>query len=335
MRSAVIEKPHAAPLLTERPDLDPGPGQVLIRVRAAGLCGSDLFLQAGGFGSDQFPIVPGHEASGEVVALGAGVPRDALHSTVALYYIENSSRSRWQRSGQVNLGPGITRMGIDVDGAMSEFVLRPWSTCLRPRAPIPPVELALLTDAVATPYHALTSIARIQPGEVAVVIGVGGIGSNAVQLAAMLGARVVAIARSERSRVLADDMGAHAVVTAEQAPALVRRMTRTGADVVLQCGDGDGLSDLAVMVAGPGARIVCVAAHGRWSVPSSALIWRELQIRGSRGFTPEDVAAVQDLYLHGRIGVGHLMTDIRPLDDVARAFADMRDGQSARIVLRP
>lgn len=337
MSAAVLQRVGESPQLVSRPLPVPGVGEVLVRILACGLCGSDVFLANGGFGGELFPVVPGHEAAGEVILAGVGVPGDAVGQVVALWYIDNDPASRWVRTGRPHLGPGVRRMGVDVDGALAEYVVRPWRTCVAPPAAIDPVVLAVLTDALATPYHALTSVARLRPEEHIVVFGVGGIGSNAVQLGKVLGAEVTAVARSERSRDLAWDLGADHVLDATgDVVAQLGAYAPDGADVVMQCADGPAVTELALRLAAPAGRVVLVAASIEpFSVTSVDLIWRELQVRGSRGFTDDDIRAVQRLYLDGRVRVDHLTTDVRPLSQIGEAFENLRAGGSTRIVIVP
>src|SRR6202023_3152525 len=135
----VVELPAVgSPLrLAERPVPEPGPGQALVRVQACGVCGSDLFLQKGGFGpAIALPVVPGHEAAGVVAAVGPGVTEVSTGDQVAVYYIDAPADSVYARRGRPNVGPDIVRMGVDVDGAFAEYVLRPVSTLIRVPAPI-------------------------------------------------------------------------------------------------------------------------------------------------------------------------------------------------------
>ena len=276
--------------LVERPVPEPGPDEIRVRVEACGVCGSDLCLQKGGFGADKLPRVPGHEAAGVVDALGPGVDAFSPGEQVAIWYIDNP-----EPAGRPNLGPGVRRMGVDVDGAFAEYVVRPVRTLVRPRAPVDPVALAVLTDAVGTPYHALVRIARLQAGETLLVLGVGGVGSNAVQLGRDLGARVV-----------------------------------------VQCADSADLDRTAVELAGFGARVVFVGTVPEaFELRASELIWRELALLGSRGFTAEDIAEVIDLHLAGAIRVDHLTANVRPLEEGNEALEDLRAGRVLRSVLRP
>ncbi len=119
---------------TEKPVPEPGPGEVRVRVQACGVCGSDLFLQKGGFGRP-LPIVPGHEASGVVDAVGPDVEGWRPGEQAALYYITTPPGDRWAAQGVPNRSPDVVRMGVDVDGAFAEYVLRPADALIRGAGP--------------------------------------------------------------------------------------------------------------------------------------------------------------------------------------------------------
>ena len=216
--------------LSERPIPMPGPGEVRLRVEACGVCGSDHFLQAGGFGPKVgFPVVPGHEAAGRVDAVGDGVDGWSIGDQAAIYYLTTPAGDPWAAAGRPNISPRVTRMGVDVDGAFAEYVIRPVEALIRPPAPVPPEVLAVLTDAVATPLHGLKRIARVAPGETVVVLGVGGLGSSAVQLAKAFGARVIAVTRSAAKQELARRLGADEVVGGGRRATRSRRCGRSPA----------------------------------------------------------------------------------------------------------
>jgi alcohol dehydrogenase, propanol-preferring len=325
--------------LVERPVPQPGPGQALVRVEACGVCGSDLFLHQGGFGAEKLPRVPGHEAAGVVEALGPGTEGPAPGTRVALYYIDAPPDGTWSRAGRENLDPDLTRMGVDIDGAFAEYVVRPVHTLVVPPAPVDPIALAVLTDAVGTPYHALVRVAGVRRGETVLVIGVGGVGSNAVQLARHLGARVAALTRSDAKLALARELGAEVTVAARgdgKDPARVVAALGAAPDVVVQCVGSPRQDELAIACAGPGARIVLVGASADpFAVTSVALIWKELAVLGSRGFTRADVVEVVDLYLSGAVTVEHLTGGVRPLEQAGDALEDLRAGRGLRSVLAP
>ncbi|HZO63328.1 MAG TPA: zinc-binding dehydrogenase, partial [Gaiellaceae bacterium] len=326
--------------LAERPVPEPGPGQALVRVEACGVCGSDLFLQKGGFGTGiRMPVVPGHEAAGVVAAVGPGVTEVEPGDQVAIWYIDAPVDSVYARRGRPNIGPGVVRMGVDVDGAFAEFVLRPVSTLVPVPAPVDPAALAVLTDAVGTPYHALVKIARLRAGETLAVLGVGGLGSNAVQLGKHLGARVIAVSRSEEKLELARRLGADEVVAAGGEDAVARARAACGGDgpdVVIQCVGSAALDEQAIDLATFGGRVVFVGSSPEhFRARAVEICWKELTLLGSRGFTADDISAVIDLHLAGAIVTDHLTARTRPLEEANDALADLREGRVLRSVIVP
>jgi D-arabinose 1-dehydrogenase-like Zn-dependent alcohol dehydrogenase len=330
-----------APLrLAERPLPEPGEGEVRVRVEACGVCGSDLFLQSGGFGANTpLPAVPGHEAAGVVDAVGAGVDTVDVGDQAALYYITTPRDDRWAALGRPNVSPDVRRMGVDLDGAFAEYVIRPVDALVLPAEHVPPPVLAVLTDAVATPLHALKRVARLQAGETLVVVGIGGLGSNAVQIGKHMGATVIAVSRSESKLTLARDLGADEVVVATRDDAVerVRQVAGGhGAEVVLQCVGSAAVDEQAIAMGGPGGRVVLVGSSlDRFGTRSVDLIWRELAVLGSRGFVPADIKDAVGLYLDGNLAVDHLLEAVRPLEEANDALEDLREGRVLRSVLVP
>jgi alcohol dehydrogenase, propanol-preferring len=338
----VVELPGVGePLrLAGRTVPEPGPGEALVRVQACGVCGSDIFLQKGGFGPKiRMPVVPGHEAAGVVAAVGPDVFEVAPGDQVAVYYIDAPSDSVYARRGRPNIGPDVVRMGVDVDGAFAEYVLRPVSTLIPIPVPVDPVALAVLTDAVATPYHALVKIARLQPGETLAVLGIGGLGSNAVQLGKHLGARVVAITRSREKLELAEHLGADALVQSGGDDTVERARAACGGDgpdVVIQCVGSAVVDEQAIALATFGGRVVFVGSTpDQFRARAVEICWKELTLLGSRGFTADDISEVVDLYLAGKLETAHLTASPRPLEEANEALEDLRAGTVLRSVLVP
>jgi 2-desacetyl-2-hydroxyethyl bacteriochlorophyllide A dehydrogenase len=328
MRAALLPAVGAPLQIVERPVPEPGPGEARVRIEACGVCGSDLFLQQGGFGADKLPVVPGHEAAGVIDAVGPGVEQPRVGEQVAIYYISNEPGAP-----RPNIGPGVRRMGVDVDGAFAEYVVRPVETLIAVADRIDPATLAVLTDAVGTPYHSLVKIGRVQPGETVVILGIGGIGSTAVLVAAGLGADVVAVSRSQERRELARELGARAAVPLEQAAEACGPL---GPDLILQCAPSAAMDEAAIALAGYGGRVVLVATTvDAFQAKASQFVWRELSVMGSRGFTADDIREVIALYRAGRIRTDHLTAGVRPLEQANKAFEDLRSGRVLRSVLVP
>lgn len=334
MRAALLTAFNRPFEVVERPRPRPGPGQVLVRVAACGVCGSDRFLQQGGF-SSPLPLVPGHEAAGTVAELGDGVEGLAPGDKVALYYIVFCGACAYCRVGRENICVTVSRMGCDFDGAMADFVVMPAENCLRLPPDIDLAAAAVITDAIGTPTHAL-ACAGIGAGDMVMVMGVGGIGTNAIQIARLMGATVIAASRSDAALENALALGAHHAVRSDD------RLART----VLELTDGLGVA--ALIQAAPGeaafrAALPCLARAGRLVIVGTTksavpvdfnqLLWREQEIVGSRGFTRADIRQGLDWYAGGQIRVDHLTRRRRPLEEINAAIADLDNPQVVRTVI--
>ena len=334
MRAALLREYHQPLQLEELPDPVPGPGQVVVDTRAAGVCGSDVFLQKGGFDS-RLPIVPGHEAAGVVSATGPGV-EIRIGTPVAMYYIDHCGECRTCRAGRVNMCLSVRRMGVEFHGAFAEKVVLAERSIIPVSPDDDPAAIAVLTDAVATPYHALVRIARVEPGETVAVFGIGGIGSNAVQLAAHLGCRVIAVSRTPAKLDLAARLGAEAVIRSDRGVLenIAEAAGEGGPDVILQTVGSAAVYEQALAAAGIGCRLIAVGSSLEpLPVIPMRLIWSEAAVAGSRGFTPRDIREVIELHRSGAIATGHLLDNRIELDGINRALDDLRAGKVLRSVV--
>lgn len=230
--------------LVEVPDLEPGPGEVLIRIGGAGACHSDLHVMHD-FEPGLLPWGPpftlGHENAGWVEALGAGVTGLEVGQAVAVYGPWGCGRCRRCQLGMENYceRPDLTGGavgGLGADGGMASHMIVPSARHLV-SIDIEPAAAAPLTDAGLTPYHAVKrALPLLVPGSTAVVIGAGGLGHMAVQmLRAMTPATVIAVDTRPEAVRLAETVGAHHGVLADDgAAATITELSKgRGADVVL------------------------------------------------------------------------------------------------------
>ena len=208
-------------------------------------------------------------------------------------------------------------------------------TLVRVEPELDPAVVAVATDALATPYHALARIAKLTAGETLAVIGLGGIGSNAVQIGRHLGARVIAVGRSAAKLEQARALGAEVTIDSAAGPAAIVEAAGGQIDVVLQCvGENTAMDRLAIDIAGFAARVVYVGvALTPFEVAATELIWRELALLGSRGFTRDDIVEVIDLVRSGALTTDHLTRSRRPLLEADAALDDLRAGRVLRTVL--
>jgi alcohol dehydrogenase, propanol-preferring len=246
------------PELVEVPRPHPGPGQVLVRVEAAGLCHSDLHLMHDwpeGTLPYELPFTLGHENAGTVVELGSGARGVEVGARVAIF-------SRWGCGACRNCLAGrdnccLTAVaelgghggGVGFDGGLAPYMVVPSPRYLVPIGDLDPAQAASLTDAGVTPYHAIQrSRHQLRPGARTVVIGVGGIGHMAIQiLRALAPVSIVAVDVREDARRLALEAGADVALPAEglTAAELRAEVGGAGADLVLDCVAADATLALA------------------------------------------------------------------------------------------
>src|SRR4051794_21514625 len=274
MLAVRLEGWQREPVLRDVPMPEPGPGEVLVKVDAAGLCHSDVHMieaPPGVFPVD-LPFTLGHETAGTVAGLGPGATGVAEGQRV-LVYSRWGCGACWQCvQGRENICERTVQElggfggGIGRDGGLAEYVLVPSTRYLVGIDGLDPVAAAPLSDAALTPYHALQrSPQQLRPNGVAVVIGIGGIGHMAVQLLRALSeVRVVAVDMRDEALALARDAGAHATVPAAglTASALREEVGRLGATIVLDCVASDATLRLAAGVVRPGGDIVYVGRGG-------------------------------------------------------------------------
>jgi propanol-preferring alcohol dehydrogenase len=244
---------------------EPGPGQVLVTIAAAGACHSDLHLMdwPEGLLSWRLPFTLGHENAAWVEHVGAGVTSVRKGDAVLVYGSWGCGSCRPCRLGRENYCEhasdiGAGGGGLGVDGGMAEYMLVPSARFLVPIGDLDPIQAAPLADAALTPYHAIAkSRDRLWPGATAVVIGIGGLGQMAVQLLkATTGARVIAVDTDERKLAAARKLGADIALHSDAGAAdAIRKATDdAGATLVL---DMVGAEATLAM----GAKILC--AEGR------------------------------------------------------------------------
>ena len=263
---------HTEPELREVDTPSPGPGEVVVKVEAAGLCHSDLHVMDWPEGTLAFelPMTLGHETAGRVAALGAGTKGVQLGDPVVIYGPWGCGACVACARGADNLCARRRACGLGFDGGLAEYVLVPSPRFLVPRGELDATRSAPLTDAALTPYHALKPhLWRLVPGSSVVVIGVGGLGHVAVQLVRELSpARIVAIDLRDQARQVARDAGAYAALDADGIHAAdVRAETgEAGAALVLDFVGSDATVRLAASVIEVGGH-VSIVGSGAESFP--------------------------------------------------------------------
>lgn len=235
MKAVQYREIGKGPELVEIETPEPGPGQIRLRVTAAGLCHSDWFVM--NLPAEQYayglPLTLGHEGAGVVDALGAGVEGVEVGASYAVYGPWGCGLCHACAQGQENYCPhaaqlGIAPPGLGAPGAMAEYLIVDDKRHLVPLGDLDPVEAVSLTDAGLTPYHAIVSARdHLVPGSTAVVIGVGGLGHVGIQIIrALSDARVIAVDVSQDKLDLAREVGAaETVLSGPETAARIRELT--------------------------------------------------------------------------------------------------------------
>ncbi|WP_370764218.1 alcohol dehydrogenase catalytic domain-containing protein [Gemmiger formicilis] len=168
----------------------PGPGEVLVKVRASGLCVSDIHIQDGKVGTVHLPYTPGHEMAGVIVAVGKGVDpaRIGEHISAAIDII--CGECEFCRTGRTNLCRSLVRIGFERDGSHEEYCVIPAKNAFTVAPTIPFEEITGIPDAVGCMYNGLKNQAKLGIGQTLLILGVGGLGMNAIQIAKLMGATV-------------------------------------------------------------------------------------------------------------------------------------------------
>ena len=337
MNAAVLAGPRAFRVETVR-DPAVGPGETLVRVEAAGICGTDYRIWTGERRVG-YPLIPGHEFVGEVVAVGPGVTRIARGDRVAVEPNWGCGTCDLCRDGLRNLCLARTAVGIDRDGGFAELAVLPERACW-------PAPAALASDVLLF-AEPLAVVARAvgradpRPGESAAVVGAGTLGLLAVQLLRERGCRVLAVGRTDRRLGLARELGAEATVAGagEEVTTAARRLSgRDGVDLVIETAGTAEAVELALGQVGfirPGGRAVLTGLpHDPARVEFFWVVRREIDIRGSMIYREEFGEAVR-LLAEERIRVGPLLTHRFPLSAIDAAMAAHRDPASIKVAVFP
>jgi D-arabinose 1-dehydrogenase-like Zn-dependent alcohol dehydrogenase len=334
MRAAVLERFSTPLVLSDVPDLEPGPGEVVVRTRAAGLCQTDVKVVDGRVPTVELPRVPGHELAGEVGALGPGVSGVSVGEPVFVGLDLTCGRCRWCRDGKLDYCDNLRRLGMEHDGALAELVRVPADNLF----PVPDAvsfpQAATIPDAVGSPYHAVVYHARVGVADTVAVYGLGGLGLTAVQVARLTGATVIAIARTPERRALAEELGATWTVDPREGPVAEQIRERTagrGVDAFLDFVGIEDSVEQGVLASRKGGHVVVVGyVVPQLTAPMTPLVYGEVSITGSRSSTRKELREALQLVADGRVRpiIGREL----PLEDVNDALDELRAG---KVIGRP
>lgn len=324
--------------LEEIPAPDPKPGEIRIRITAAGICHTELHFLSGLLNLGVAPLTLGHETVGVVEAVGAGVDRFRGGERVIAYYYAGCGHCEFCRRGDENLCVALrAEYGFISDGGFAELMTIP----ARNAVPLPPEitdeSAAPIGCGVTTAIHA-SKLARLGAGDVALVYGAGTVGFGLIQLAKMSGAEAIAVGRAAKKLEVARTLGAAHTIDAssESVADRVREITGgRGADVIFEMvATRESMEQSARALAKRGRLVFIGYSQDSFTIHPIQLVISEAMVTGSVGNTLDELYKAVDIVRQGKIRT--VIDHALPLGDFQSAIDALERGDLVgRAVLRP
>lgn len=333
MKAMILRGPNTPFEMTTLPDPVAGPGEAVARVIS---CGSGLTIQhvKAGRMAANFPRVIGHEITGEIVEVGAGVRGLAVGDPVTAYYYLNCGHCRYCYA---NLEPLCENtggnVGINCDGGYAEYIKLPGHIFIKLPKTLDykahPAEIGVITDAIATPYKVLRR-ARVKAGETVAVFGAGGgLGIHQLMMAKWARARVIAVDVAKAKFEACRKAGADEVVDASTGDvvAALRDLTGgEGVDVAIDYVSSTATLEAGARALGRGGRLVTLGGAGQaFQASARDLLYKEQELLGSRYVTRSEI--LDCLELAARREIWPLVSDIRPLAEAEALHERVEKGE--------
>ena len=322
--------------VVELPNPQPRPDEVLVQVLVAGVCHTDLHLLDELRSGDREPLVPGHEIAGRVTKVGPDVYAASVGDRVIVHFEQPCGTCRPCRRKRTNLCESGHSLGFDAPGGYAEFVVAKQTTVLSLPPDLDVAFAAPLGCSGATAYRAVVALGQAGEDDRVVVIGAGGVGLSAIQIAKIQGSRVLAIEPREEARKAALDVGADDAISPKGAAHSVREWSKDGGvDVAIDFVGTRATFDLGRSLLGFGGRFVAVAPGDETvGVAANDLVDGGKAYLGAYSSTMADLARVLALTEAGRLKP--VVTRRAPLADAADVLGDLRAGKIVgRAVLFP
>ena len=363
---AAVALEAGKPLQIEEVDLEgPKAGEVMVEIKATGICHTDHFTLSGADPEGLFPAVLGHEGAGVVVEVGAGVNSVKAGDHVIPLYTPECRQCEYCLSGKTNLCQAIRvtqGQGLMPDGTsrfslngktlyhymgtstFANYTVLPEIAVAKIRSDAPFDKVCYIGCGVTTGIGAVINTAKVEPGANVVVFGLGGIGLNVIQGARMVGANmIVGVDTNPKKRTLGEKFGmTHFVNPKEVEADLVAHIvdvTKGGADYSFECiGNVETMRQaLECCHKGWGESVIIGVAGAGQEISTrpfqlvTGRVWRGTAFGGARGRT--EVPRIVDWYMDGKINIDDLITHTMPLQEINNAFHLMEEGESIRSVV--
>lgn len=317
-----------------------GPNDVMVDIRASGICHSDLNYRDGVSPVSKLPITLGHEIAGVISKTGERVKGIRAGDRVCVHYIRSCGNCSFCRAGRENFCNEYRMIGKDIDGGFAEGIAVPASNVLKLPSVVPLEQACILGCAVSTSYHALKR-GRIRAGDTVVVYGVGGLGVQAISLARIFKAgKIVAVDISDEKLKLAKKLGADETVnaaTADPAHRIAEMTEGRLADLVLDFVGAAKAVEQEIRCVGNGGRMVLVGI-GRDDIkvsPYKTIIGKEMEVIGVNDHLRSELAELIEIVGSGKMDLSTSITNRVRLDEVNSGLRILEEktGDPIRIVV--
>src|SRR5215472_9288379 len=332
MKVAQVPKPGADFSIVNREVPKPVPGHVRIRVKACGVCHSDVLTKEGSWPGIQYPRVPGHEVVGIIDEVGEGVSEWKKGQRVGVGWHGGQDNTCPQcRRGDFRNCRNLKIAGISYDGGYQQYMVAPVEALVPIPESLSDAEAAPLLCAGITTFNALRHSGAF-PGDLVAVLGIGGLGHLGIQFANKFGYKVAAIGRGPENAALAKKLGAHAYIDSKSTNAAEALQKSGGAQVILATAPSSkAMSELIDGLAPSGKLIVVGVEAEPIQVTPAQLVTGSRTIQGWASGTPIDA---EDTLRFSELTGVRPMIETYPLDRAAEAYARMLSGKAQfRVVL--
>jgi L-iditol 2-dehydrogenase len=339
MKALVYEGPWQMPM-RDVSEPKPGPGEVVVAVKAVGVCGSDVHGYTGSTGRRIAPMIMGHEFTGIVSAVGAGVKDSKTGDRVVVQPLTTCGECANCRAGMSNVCTNRTGLGMwDVNGAWADAVRVPAKQLYTLPSEVS-WEHGSLVEPLSVSMHAV-NVTPITLGDTVVIFGAGTIGLFALLACRLKGAGNIIVSDLSPHRLAkARQMGADIVVNPaeEGLPAVVKRVAgAAGAPVVIEAVGVNATARQSIELVKPGGNVTWIGnSQPIVEIPMQKMVTQEVTLRGTYGFTVEFERSIEAIR-SGRIDVGQIIEMAAPLTEGSEIVDGMAKGQveAIKVILRP
>ena len=351
MKAAVYRQNNKNLLIENLPVPEIKQDEVLIKVAACGLCHTDLhYIDHGVPTFREPPIILGHEASGIIEEAGekAFINLNANEKIknekqfkkgyrVLVPAVLSCGTCKFCKQGRENTCQSMIMPGNSINGAFSQYMAVPSKDIILLPDEIPLEEACIIADAVSTPYHAVINKAKVKPSDTVIVFGCGGVGINVVQIAAFIGAKVIAYDIENNKLQAAKEFGAEIIINPRETNLKeFLKKNKIRADIVFEVIGNSEVIELAYSILGIGGKL-CIIGYTNQNITinPAKIMFFEQEIIGSVGCPPSKYLEIIDLVKNNKLKLDKLIANKYELEEINKALDELRKSKVLRNIILP